>query len=220
MALAHGPHEVAPGEYLWKIAEEHYGSGEYAWDLARWNNVPNPDLIYPGQVLEVPPPEELERSRPAPSYAPALPPPPAPVAEVAVRPQPAPQPRPQALSFGWPAFGPISSYFGPGHPLGIDIDQFSTPRAPVVASAAGVVAFAGGDPCCGYGYWVEIDHGNGYTTRYAHFSAWPAVRPGQWVNAGDLLGYNGRTGYATGYHVHFEIRRNGTPVNPCAWLGC
>jgi soluble lytic murein transglycosylase-like protein len=88
VALAHGPHEVAPGDYLWKISEEHYGSGWYAWDIARWNNIQNPDVIFVGQVLELPDVKELEASRPAvtSSYLFAPQSAPAPV------PQPAPQP--------------------------------------------------------------------------------------------------------------------------------
>jgi soluble lytic murein transglycosylase-like protein len=82
VALAHAPHEVTPGEYLWKISEEHYGSGWYALDIARWNDIENPDLIYVGQVLELPSVEDLEASRPAvtpsSSYAPQQAPAPAP----------------------------------------------------------------------------------------------------------------------------------------------
>ncbi|HEY8489967.1 MAG TPA: LysM peptidoglycan-binding domain-containing protein [Dehalococcoidia bacterium] len=87
VALAHSPHEVAPGEYLWKISEEHYGTGWYAWDLARWNNIQDPNLIFVGQVLEIPSVEELKASRPpvtTAAYAPAPAPAPAP------RPAPAP----------------------------------------------------------------------------------------------------------------------------------
>ena len=73
--------------------------------------------------------------------------------------------------FIWPASGPISSYFGPSHPLGIDIDFFANPNQAVGAAAAGTVTFAGGDACCSYGYYVIIDHGNGFETLYGHFSS-------------------------------------------------
>ncbi len=119
--------------------------------------------------------------------------------------------------FIWPATGPISSYFGPAHPLGIDIDFYSNPNQPVGAAAAGTVTFAGGNPCCSYGYYVVVSHGNGFETLYAHFSS-IAVSVGQQVSQGQLLGYGGRTGYATGNHLHFEVHVNGTVVNPLEFL--
>jgi murein DD-endopeptidase MepM/ murein hydrolase activator NlpD len=122
-----------------------------------------------------------------------------------------------ANGFIWPANGPLSSYFGGSHPLGIDIDLFQNPEAPVVASAAGSVVFAGGDVCCSYGLYIIIDHGNGYTTLYAHLSNL-AVSQGQKVSQGQFLGYGGRTGYATGNHLHFEVRLNGDVIDPLGVL--
>jgi murein DD-endopeptidase MepM/ murein hydrolase activator NlpD len=145
-------------------------------------------------------------------------------------PRPTPTPRPSATAtphpagtapsragFIWPASGPISSYFGAGHPLGIDIDFYSNPNQAVVAVADGTVTFAGGDPCCSYGYYVIVDHGNGFVTLYAHFSS-IAVSQGQKVAQGQVLGYGGRTGYATGNHLHFEVHLNGAIVNPLNYL--
>ncbi len=119
--------------------------------------------------------------------------------------------------FIWPLTGPISSYFGPAHPLGIDVDLYSNPNAPVAAAAAGRVVFAGGNPCCSYGYYVVVAHGNGFETLYAHFSS-IAVSQGQQVAQGQLLGYAGHTGYATGNHLHFEVHLGGTTVNPLVYL--
>lgn len=119
--------------------------------------------------------------------------------------------------FIWPTTGPISSYFGPSHPLGIDIDLYANPNAPIVAAMGGTVVFAGGSACCSYGYYVVVDHGNGYETLYAHFSS-IAVSVGQRVNQGALLGYGGRTGYATGNHLHFEVRYYGSLINPLTVL--
>jgi murein DD-endopeptidase MepM/ murein hydrolase activator NlpD len=127
---------------------------------------------------------------------------------------PMPVERPSSGGFTWPIIGPISSYFGPGHPLGIDIDLYGRAGAPIVAARGGTVAFAGGNPCCSYGYYVDIDHGDGYKTRYAHFQAPPPVRIGQRVEQGQVVGYAGTTGLSTGVHLHFEVLRNGTPVNP------
>jgi murein DD-endopeptidase MepM/ murein hydrolase activator NlpD len=118
---------------------------------------------------------------------------------------------------GWPVRGPISSYFGPAHPLGIDIDLFSNPNAPIGAVRSGEVTFAGGNSCCSYGLYVIVDHGDGLETLYAHLSR-IVVSRGQTVNQEDVLGYGGRTGYATGNHLHFEVRVNGTRVNPLSYL--
>jgi murein DD-endopeptidase MepM/ murein hydrolase activator NlpD len=65
---------------------------------------------------------------------------------------------------------------------------------------------------------VEIDHGDGYTSLYAHFNAPPPVRVGQSVSQGSVIGYAGSTGYSTGVHLHFEIRRHGAPVDPLSLL--
>ena len=62
-----------------------------------------------------------------------------------------------------------------------------------------------------------VRHDQTFTTRYGHFSRF-AVKLGQHVEQGDLLGYSGSTGASTGPHLHFEIRRNGTPQNPINFL--
>jgi murein DD-endopeptidase MepM/ murein hydrolase activator NlpD len=119
--------------------------------------------------------------------------------------------------FIWPTTGPISSYYGPSHPLGIDIDLFSNPNAPIAAVAAGTVTFAGGDACCSYGYYVVVSHPNGMQTLYAHMSK-ISVSVGESVSQGEILGLGGRTGYATGNHLHFEVHVGGSIVNPLEYL--
>ena len=121
------------------------------------------------------------------------------------------------FGFIWPISGPISSYFGPGHPLGIDIDLFGNGGVPIAAAKAGTVSFAGGNPCCSYGYYVVIDHGDGYQTLYAHLSA-ITVSVGERVVQGEMIGRGGSTGYSTGTHLHFEVHRNGAIVNPLSYL--
>jgi murein DD-endopeptidase MepM/ murein hydrolase activator NlpD len=64
---------------------------------------------------------------------------------------------------------------------------------------------------------VEVDHGYGLETRYAHMSRW-AVRVGQSVKRGDLLGYVGSTGLSTGPHLHYEVRVNGRAVDPLRYI--
>lgn len=119
----------------------------------------------------------------------------------------------------WPTVGYISSGFSfrRWHPLmsaylphpGIDI---SAPTGtPIVASARGRVTFVGrqGD----YGNTVEIDHGNGYQTLYAHAHR-THVSVGQLVERGQKIAEVGNTGRSTGPHLHYEVSANGRPVNP------
>lgn len=87
--------------------------------------------------------------------------------------------------------------------------------APIYSAADGKIVFVGRRP--GYGNCVEIDHGNGLRTRYAHMSAFRA-RAGQSVRAGQLIGAVGSTGRSTGPHLHFEVRLRGKPVNPRPFL--
>ena len=120
-------------------------------------------------------------------------------------------------SFVWPITGGrISSYFGPrwgGFHEGIDI---AVPAGtPIKASKAGWVTFSGWRG--GYGNMVEIDHGDGVKTRYAHNTR-NLVRPGAFVYQGQVIAYSGNTGNSTGPHLHFEILHNGTPVNPTRYL--
>jgi hypothetical protein len=114
----------------------------------------------------------------------------------------------------WPARGPITSYFGPSHPLGIDIGQS---EGPVVAATDGVVLFAGGDPCCSYGLYVVIQSPDGITTVYGHLDS-IAVTQGQKVRQGQPLGIVGCTGHCYGTHLHFEVIDNGVRHDPLSYL--
>lgn len=106
---------------------------------------------------------------------------------------------------------PLLGYRRP-HP-GIDIS--APPGSPVVATAKGRVVKAG--PASGYGRTVEIDHGFGYRTRYAHLAEILA-RTGQEVERGEILGEVGRSGLATGPNLHYEVIVDGQPVNPWEYL--
>ena len=109
----------------------------------------------------------------------------------------------------------ITSYYGDGrNHKGMDLG--ADKGTPIYAAAAGTVISSGyeGD----YGYSVVIDHGNGYKTRYAHASAL-CVKKGQTVSQGDVVAYVGSTGYSTGNHLHFEIIKNGSRVNPVSYIG-
>lgn len=112
--------------------------------------------------------------------------------------------------FVWPTGGTITQRYAWYH-KGIDIANRSAPG--IVAADAGTVTAAGWPDSSGYGNRVIVDHGNGYTTLYAHLSRVYVV-PGQRVNRGDLLGQMGSTGRSTGTHLHFEIRTDSSTVNP------
>jgi murein DD-endopeptidase MepM/ murein hydrolase activator NlpD len=86
---------------------------------------------------------------------------------------------------------------------------------PVHAAAAGTVIYAGWME--GYGHLVAIAHGNGLSTAYGHNSSLVSS-VGQTVSAGEVIAYSGSTGHSTGPHVHFEVRVNGSPVDPLGYL--
>lgn len=121
-----------------------------------------------------------------------------------------------------PAWGWITSYYGPreshysgrvkmhegldvGVPIGTDI----------IAPADGIVKVSTKNP--GFGNYIEIDHGYGLETIFAHNSA-NLVRKGQKIKRGDVIGKSGNTGLSTGPHVHYEVRINGTPVDPLYYI--
>jgi len=119
----------------------------------------------------------------------------------------------------WPLMGGvITSRFGgrrdpvvggrENHP-GIDIG--ASHGTPIYAAGAGYVQQA--EWFYGYGKFIRIDHGYGYQTAYGHLSSID-VKPGQYVEKGAFIGRVGSTGYSTGPHLHFEVRKNGKQVNP------
>ncbi len=84
---------------------------------------------------------------------------------------------------------------------------------PTMAAGDGVVTRVG--VMGGYGNVVDIEHGNGWSTRYAHLSRFASgLKPGDRVRQGDIIAFTGNTGRSTGPHLHYEVRRNGSPVNP------
>jgi murein DD-endopeptidase MepM/ murein hydrolase activator NlpD len=123
---------------------------------------------------------------------------------------------PSAAGFIWPVNGPVTSGFGWRWGRlheGIDIGVgYGTP---IRAAAAGRVVYAGW--MSGYGNLVAIDHGGGVSTAYGHQSS-VAVGVGQVVSQGQTIGYVGCTGHCFGPHLHFEVRINGSPVDPLGYL--
>ncbi len=126
-----------------------------------------------------------------------------------------PQVLPASLEFISSGFGFRRDPFTGAGAFHAGLD-FRGPRgAPIYSAAAGTIQFAGAKP--GYGNCIEVDHGNGLMTRYAHMSAFRA-KSGQRVAAGDVIGAIGSTGRSTGPHLHFEVRINDRPVNPRPFL--
>jgi len=117
---------------------------------------------------------------------------------------------------GWPVSGPVTSGFGlRWGRMHEGIDIAVAEGTPVRAAGAGTVIYAGW--MGGYGNLVVVDHGNGLSTAYAHNSSL-GVGVGQSVTAGQVVSYSGNTGNSTGPHVHFEVRVNGSAVDPLGYL--
>jgi murein DD-endopeptidase MepM/ murein hydrolase activator NlpD len=132
------------------------------------------------------------------------------------------------ITFGGPP--PITQRFGctdvAGEPYSPDcathrfhtgIDLADHTGAPVYAAAAGVAHVFPGTT--GYGNYVLVVHGGGWSTLYAHLSAF-TVHDGDPVRRGDPVGLVGSTGFSTGPHLHFETRSADHPLDPCLFLGC
>lgn len=126
-----------------------------------------------------------------------------------------PQVLPASLEFISSGFGYRSDPFTGDGAFHAGLDFRGPIGAPIYAAAKGVVSFAGVK--AGYGNCIEITHGNGLMTRYAHMSRF-AARVGQQVDGGSVLGAIGSTGRSTGPHLHFEVRINDRPVNPRPFL--
>jgi murein DD-endopeptidase MepM/ murein hydrolase activator NlpD len=123
---------------------------------------------------------------------------------------------------GWPVDGRITSSFGRReHPRSGEaqfhsgVDIAADPGRPVRATADGIVSFS--DWSGGSGNLVALEHGFGFSTYYAH-NKMLNVKVGQKVKRGDIIGYIGSTGNSTGPHVHYEVWREGKPMNPLNYL--
>ncbi|ANU08719.1 M23 family metallopeptidase [Paraurantiacibacter namhicola] len=182
-------HTVKPGESLSRIAER-YGVPQSQIALA--NGIDNPGTIRSGQRLIIPAvmPERAARAATTPTTPYFR------------------RPHDGKVLLGW-----ARRADGGGHE-GVD---FAVNAGDMVrASASGTVLFAGAEPKR-FGQLVIIDHGNGWQTRYGHLAR-VTVATGDPVKAGERIGIGGQGGVATRPELHFEIRRNGTPVNPAPRL--
>ena len=120
-------------------------------------------------------------------------------------------------SFAWPARGRITQRYTRSHD-GLDIAAYS--GAPIRAAAFGVVSYVGWNPWDEHGraFMIVVAHASGFETLYGHVLPRRSVRVGQEVRKGEVIGYMGNTGYSTGTHLHFELRRGRTTVNPLGYL--
>ena len=195
-------HIVAPGDTLWSIASRHNTSVEA---LASKNRLTSIHRLQVGDRLVLPPrpPAGSDRIPPADRHVT--------VADPRRAVLPAIRP-----GFGWPSRGVITSRFGfraRRHHYGIDIA--APVGTPIVAATDGVVTFAGW--MGGYGRLIILDHGAGLATWYGHASTLIATE-GQRVPRGQLVARVGTSGRVTGPNLHFEVRRNGTPLDPLLFL--
>ncbi len=202
-------HTVSAGETVRDIAAEYDVEPSALYN--QWNDLEEGDTLQEGQLLVVPGGEGWE---------------------IAWKP-PEPEPTQSGTTYRYSASSvaapsannwfilPTGSrlvsgwYFrDPRNPGHIGLDYKCRLGDPLYAADSGAVTIAGWHG--GYGILVEVDHGNGYITRYAHLSQL-LVGGGQGVRQGDVIGYCGSTGWSTGPHLHFEIRRNGVPQDPMAY---
>lgn len=126
-----------------------------------------------------------------------------------------PEGRPVSTGYISSGFGERVDPFTGGEEFHEGIDFAAPQGTPIRAVAAGIVTFAG--PRGGYGDMVQIDHGNGYSTRYGHAEK-VLVHVGETVQRGDEVALLGSTGRSTGPHVHFEVLKNGHEVNPARFV--
>lgn len=189
-----GEYEVQRGDTLSQIAERYKIKWPKLFELNQ-RIIDDPDLIFPGQVLQLDRPSvETSQQESSPG---------------------------KSASSTLPATGSITSGYGMRtHPItgvhkmhtGTD---FSIGDGNAYAARAGTVDAVTYDGA--WGNRVIVRHGNGVKTWYCHLSS-PTVSVGESVSAGDVMGRIGATGLATGPHLHFEVRVNGEHRNPLAWL--
>jgi len=232
---------VHAGDTLYHVATTH---GISVLDLAVWNDIAPPYTIYPGQRLRLYPRDRSSAprgvastvaTRPAtttagahtvPAPRPATPRPPAtslPTPPPTTGATPASPPPATATpvvvtnvpTWRWPTDGELAERYADGDPTRQGIDVAGRAGQPVLAAADGVVVYSGSG-LVGYGELVIVKHNDNWLSAYGHNRA-RLVNEGQLVKAGQPIAEMGRTGAARDM-LHFEIRYNGKPVDPLAYL--
>ena len=208
-----GFYTVKPGDTLIRIGMD---NGQSWRDILRWNKLDNPNLIETGQVLRVAPPQPEAVARPATPVA-------SPPVSVASAPKPATSvpatsgatadAAEDVLSFQWPVRGNVIAGFDESKNKGIDIGGKA--GDPVVAAADGRVVYAGAG-LRGYGNLIILKHNNTYLTAYAHNQTL-LVKEDQVIKRGQKIAEMGSSD-ADQVKLHFEVRRQGKPVDPVKYL--
>jgi lipoprotein NlpD len=208
-------HVVQPGESLYTIAWR-YGLDHR--ELARWNRLDNPDLIHAGQRIMLSPTATTATAAAAPQGSAPRPsqPSPSPQPGRAAPPLP-PPPQLPPPNWQWPTEGSVVSRFGNSgaNSIGSGIAIGGRNGQPVRAAAPGRVVYAGGG-LIGYGQLLIIMHNDTYLTAYGH-NARLLVDQGDTVARGQQIAEMG-LGPEREPRLHFEIRRNGVPVDPLPYL--
>ncbi|MEJ8835945.1 peptidoglycan DD-metalloendopeptidase family protein [Ramlibacter sp. AN1133] len=220
-----GYHTVRPGETLIRIALE---SGQNWRDIARWNNIDNPNVIEVGQVLRVTPPAptaiaqaEPPRAAPPAGASSSVLPPLSAGSASRVAPgsapagSPPPSPGDDDIGWAWPTPGAAAILAGFDEQKNKGIDIGGRPGDPVLAAADGRVVYAGAG-LRGYGNLIILKHNNTYLTAYAHNQSL-LVKEDQTVRKGQKIAEMGATD-SDRVKLHFEIRRQGKPVDPMRFL--
>ena len=193
-------HIVRKGETLFSIASRY---GKRPSDVARWNRLGDGSLIYPGQVLRISGPGSTSTStRTASNSGTAAKPSPRPLPSIPAQPSP---------KWAWPTNGRINVEFGakPGPGTGVLIN--GRMGQPILAAASGHVVYAGSG-LIGYGQLIILKHNDTYLSTYG-YTASLLVKEGEQVKKGQRIATMGE-GPERKPRLHFEIRRNGEPVNP------
>jgi lipoprotein NlpD len=203
-------HVVRPGETLYTIAWRH---GLDQRSLAAWNGLADPNLIFVGQRLRLRPPAgSAARPVPRPAASGASPRPAASGASPRSLPAPPALPAP---AWRWPTRGPLVSEFGTAGEVASGIGIGGRVGQDINAASSGRVVYAGSG-LIGYGQLVIVEHNDTYLTAYGHNSRL-LVEQGQTVQQGQKIAEMG-LGPGQMPRLHFEIRRNGVPVDPLQQL--
>jgi lipoprotein NlpD len=220
-----GYYTVKAGDTLIRVGLD---SGQNWRDISRWNNLENPNVIEVGQVLRVVPPaaeagsvvvkpvqlaghvesRPLEGRPPSSAAAPASAP-----AATTTPPVPAAREGEDDMTWSWPAAGPLAATFDEGKSKGLDIAGKA--GDPVLAAADGRVVYAGSG-LRGYGNLIIVKHNPTFLTAYAHNQTL-LVKEDQVVRRGQKIAEMGSSD-ADRVQLHFEIRRQGKPVDPARLL--
>jgi len=223
-------HKVQPGETLWRICYAYQANMK---TVSRFNRIKDPEHITVGQEIFIPgaekvlkvepvaakatPQEDLEGPEATPSTTKKKESKPSPKVVASELPGPGSSAQPTRVSFIWPVKGPVTSWFGAskGRPHdGIDI---AAPKGtPVLAAEKGKVIYSD-DGISGYGNLIIIQHEGGFHSVYGH-NARNRVDVDEVVTKRQVIAEVGNTGRTSGYHLHFEIRKNQRAVDPMQYL--